>query len=364
MPAAMKNSAGPFAEVESWLQRPEADGAFVYYLTPDGPAANAGLRTGDIVVRIGEADVPALVDFYNAMRPASPEDTTRKVKVLRRGGTSASLEIPASLKGFEICQVRTSEPAWEEKPDFAEEPDFTALEDGTEHILRNSFGEEPAGFEWIKIARRGGKIEMDLSFRLGGLGGEGAKDTWEYFTRARSLHQMDRWLTTVKSAFWEGKPGAETVDKQVELEDDGVWRGRHKIAGAQEKRIEVPARVPSAINAYAVALLPLTMPLRVGASLTTCHMFDGSGAATCRQRMECTGRERIKTGGREVEAWSFAWRHYGTRSPDEDEKFFVTEDRKLIRMEWGPGYGNCWADALPKDRVFDGIPAHVMAGVR
>ena len=83
-----KGRAGP---VRPWLgmSTEELRGRlFVSRVSPDGPAARAGVQRGDIVVGVGSEDVTSLADFYR--------------KVWARG--SAGVEVP--LKVLQGTQVR------------------------------------------------------------------------------------------------------------------------------------------------------------------------------------------------------------------------------------------------------------------
>ncbi len=51
-------------------------------ITPDGPADKAGLKTGDVIIKLGPKAVKTFADVTDALRGHKPEDTI-KVKVLR-----------------------------------------------------------------------------------------------------------------------------------------------------------------------------------------------------------------------------------------------------------------------------------------
>jgi len=347
----------PFAKVEAMLQKPEADGVFVTLLRPGSPQEEAGVRLGDIITSISGESKPDFAAFYKAMQPEDKDDKNLRTLSVFRDGVQLEIESPPTTRGISVCTVEKGVSAWAQVPDYTEEPDFSALRGGGEITMRNNFGEEPAGFELVEFKQRGELLDVEIVFRLGG--GDKPENRWEYFTRSRSTHRLDKYLSAVSTAFWQGKPEKETLDGDVSLEKDGFWRGtRPGKNGAQEK-VEVRATTVSVITPYTGLLMALTMPLRKGASLTFMSMTDGSANLTGRDRLECTGKSTVKVDGRNIEAWCFALRHYGTDPDEHDEKFYVTDDRRLVRIDWGPNYGGCWTEAMPRDKIMKTVPKHV-----
>jgi S1-C subfamily serine protease len=60
-------------------------GALVTAVDDGGPADRAGIRAGDVIVRLGGRDVEAIEDVYSALREHAPGDTI-KATVVRDGG--------------------------------------------------------------------------------------------------------------------------------------------------------------------------------------------------------------------------------------------------------------------------------------
>jgi serine protease Do len=85
---------------------PVRQGAFVGLVEPDSPAARAGLRPQDIVVRANGAEVRQLGDLRRALRQAGPGATVR-LDVVRPGatpGTASRLVVTARLAATEVPQ--------------------------------------------------------------------------------------------------------------------------------------------------------------------------------------------------------------------------------------------------------------------
>jgi PDZ domain len=64
-----------------------SDGAFIVEVVPGSPAEKAGIKPGDILVRVGDRDIRAVVDVPSAMASVSPGSVV-PVRVFRRGSES------------------------------------------------------------------------------------------------------------------------------------------------------------------------------------------------------------------------------------------------------------------------------------
>jgi S1-C subfamily serine protease len=62
-------------------------GAFIVEVIPGSPAERAGIKAGDILVRLGDRDIRATVDVPSAMASVSPGQVI-PVRVFRRGSES------------------------------------------------------------------------------------------------------------------------------------------------------------------------------------------------------------------------------------------------------------------------------------
>jgi serine protease Do len=51
---------------------PARDGVLVLRVDPDGPAAAAGIRPGDVLMALGDRSVPTVGDLLDALRDAEP----------------------------------------------------------------------------------------------------------------------------------------------------------------------------------------------------------------------------------------------------------------------------------------------------
>jgi hypothetical protein len=351
----MVDGENPFAELEAVLADPPADGMFLTWVAEDSPLAEAGVSARDTIVAVGDTAVGDKRAFYTAMQPEGPEDDTRSLTVRGLDGGERRVDVPTPLRGWSGCVVTKGKAAWTAEPDTGYEPDFSAFEGGAEILLRCSLEDERAGYEILRIRDAGDHLESETLFRIGGEGPDGS--TWDYRTRGVSVHRKDHCLSLVRTAFWEGSPGAERLTGDVTLADDGRWRGVHGKPDGTTKEVDFAAVTPSSISAYGMTILPLTMPLEAGATLTFAVAGDGTGLVTARHRLVCDGKETVKVDGADVDAWRFTYHHYGEYG--ELERFYVTDDRRLARVDWGENYGGCWGESVAEDALLDGVPAHV-----
>jgi S1-C subfamily serine protease len=77
-------------EPRPWVGMYTAESAgrvFVADVTPEGPAARAGLRQGDLVVAVGGAAVGGQADLYRKVWAAGPAGAEVPLRVLRDGAT-------------------------------------------------------------------------------------------------------------------------------------------------------------------------------------------------------------------------------------------------------------------------------------
>ena len=71
-------------QIASQLGLSVSEGVFVFSLSQDGAAQQAGIKEGDIIVGLGDKDVTSIEDLYAALREVSPGDTV-PVKIVRDG---------------------------------------------------------------------------------------------------------------------------------------------------------------------------------------------------------------------------------------------------------------------------------------
>ncbi len=344
----------PFAAVEKRLMSPPVDGVMLTLVDPDSPLHSAGARPGDVIVALDGKGPPSLRALYECLRPADDATDALAATVRLSNGASVEASLPRDRRGFAACDVKRARTGWDDWPDGDHEPDLSAFADGTDLWWRNSLGGTPAGFEHARIRATDEHIEIDSLMWIGGKQPDGA--TWSYRARGETKHRRDRWMSITRTAFWEGDPGDEVLKGDVHF-DGERWTGVHGAAGGRQEDVGFPPFGGPAVTPYRVAFLALTMPLRQHAALTFYVAGDGTGRVTCRNRLICTGRAKVDVAGRSVDAWRFEWKHYGEYGGN--ELFFVTDDRRLVRIEWGPNYSGCVSEAVSADEVMVGAPAHI-----
>jgi len=101
------------------------------------------------------------------------------------------------------------------------------------------------------------------------------------------------------------------------------------------------------------------MPLEEGATLTWLSAGDGSGRPASRARFRCVGRGTVAGIDGDVEAYTFTWRSYGAHPQENDVRIHVDDERRPVRIDWGPDYGHCVSLLATRERALEGLPAHV-----
>jgi S1-C subfamily serine protease len=71
-------------QIASQLGLSVSEGVFVFSLTEGGPAEQAGIQPGDVIVGFGDKDIASIEDLYAALRDVAPGDTV-PVKLVREG---------------------------------------------------------------------------------------------------------------------------------------------------------------------------------------------------------------------------------------------------------------------------------------
>ena len=78
---------GPIpAELRAHLDVPENQGVMVRSVVPDSPAAKAGVKNFDIVLRANDADLHDMRDLMELVKTAGDQKASISLEVLRKGG--------------------------------------------------------------------------------------------------------------------------------------------------------------------------------------------------------------------------------------------------------------------------------------
>lgn len=340
-------------DLELALQSPHATGLFLVDVRAGGPAEQAGLAPGDIVTELGGRPTPDMRALFEITGDGGKEP--RAMRGVKRGGAPFTVKVPPGRLGMSGYAVTAGACAWRLAPDATDPPDFSAFAKDSSTWVRTIFPEEgPAGYERVHVKRRGDLVVFDhLTF----FGGGKAEQQWAFRSNAISTHRLDALLTTTAVDSIRGTKAEGQARTTIRLGDDGTWRGVATSAKGDRTEIEARPRAESALNIFAVPLLALTMPFRAGARRSFPELAESDGTVKARSRLDCLGRFDVAVGGAQVPAWCFAWKHWG--EGDSFERFYVSDDRRLVRIEWGPHNGNCFCEAITKADAGRGIPKQI-----
>jgi serine protease Do len=95
-------------EIADSLGLDGAKGALVAGLTEDGPAEEAGLKTGDVILRFGQSEIGTLRDLTTSVARTAPGTDTRVV--IWRGGKETTVQVKiAKLQADDAAEAATPE---------------------------------------------------------------------------------------------------------------------------------------------------------------------------------------------------------------------------------------------------------------
>ena len=340
-------------QLELALQSPGASGIFIVEVRSGSPAAAAGIAPGDIVAELGGKPTPDMGALLEIVQAGGPEP--RELRGVKRDGSAFSVQVPAGRLGIVGYAVIAKTCAWRQAPDATDAPDFSAFEKDTEWWWRSNFGKERAGYERVFVKRRGDRVEFDHLTFFGG--GEG-KEKWAFRGQSITTHRLDAILSTTAMESVTGTKEEGQARSRLALGVDDAWRGESTDAKGVKTKIEERPAATAATSIYTVLLIPLTMPLRAGARRVVAELRESTGTVHARSRLECLGRFEVEVKGKLTPAWCFVWKHWG-EGGDNFERIHVSDERRIVRIEWGPHNGNCWCEAITKAEAGKGIPKNI-----
>jgi hypothetical protein len=107
---------GPIpAELRAHLDVPENQGVMVRSVVADSPAAKAGLKNFDIVLKANDADVHDMRDLLELVKTAGEQKASISLDVLRKGGHETVTVTPADRPAHVAMQAMPGMPGQEEQ---------------------------------------------------------------------------------------------------------------------------------------------------------------------------------------------------------------------------------------------------------
>lgn len=86
-----------FGSIPDYSASPEGGGMALAGTAPDGPAAKAGLKSGDVIKKIGDIVIGDIYDFMDSLAKYKPGDTIQVI--IERDGASLELQLTLGYKG-------------------------------------------------------------------------------------------------------------------------------------------------------------------------------------------------------------------------------------------------------------------------
>lgn len=337
-------SDNPFEAVERLLESPPATGVMVVHVEPGSGPEQAGLRVGDVVTAVEGTSVETLQQLVPLIRG---KESDLAFDVTGADGERRTVSVTPPVVGLEGAAVREGEAGWSQSED---EPalDVAPLLAGGDVWLRTWLGESLAGYERLHFEVQDGELRIRTDFHIAG---EHEGQGWDYRTRAETHHAADDSLALRFARFHDGGASELNLRGEARASSDGTWSGRRGRPDGTLAEESYRPVCPPTMTPYSAMLLVLAMPRREGASHTFLLSGEGRGRVTRRARFECLGRAEVPVDGEPTPVWTYAWRHYGHSGGE--ERFHVDDQGELVRIDWGPTYGGCWAERVSRDELGD-----------
>ncbi|HEY4234184.1 MAG TPA: PDZ domain-containing protein [Lacipirellulaceae bacterium] len=100
-------------ELRAHLDVPENQGVMVMNVLPDSPAAKAGLKNFDLVLRANDTDLKDMRDLMELVKTAGDQKASISLEVLRKGGRETVTVTPAERPAHMAMQAMPGQPGQE-----------------------------------------------------------------------------------------------------------------------------------------------------------------------------------------------------------------------------------------------------------
>ncbi len=212
-------------EMAAALGMAQPDGSIVAWVVAGGPAAAAGVRIGDVILRFGE-QVPSDDRALLRLIAASPPGEKTTITLLRDG---QQLDLPVTLAEWPKMQweerdapTKAAEPRWVIPPDLG----ISVQPPPADFLSKNSFPANTKDMQAVMVnsirkdaeAARRGLQAGDLILRIDDRSIASASDLQEQIDRARAAHRkFAMFLILPKSAAEKGSkfPGPKWIALRV-----------------------------------------------------------------------------------------------------------------------------------------------------
>ena len=213
---------GKFGGIGAYIGMTEQGQPFVSAVMPGQPAEAAGLRSGDVIVKVDGQSLDGRSQDEVVLLIRGPVETTVTLTI-RREGTASLLDI--AIIRAEIKQTTVS---WE------------ALDDGRVGYVQLTFFAEPTGSELAEALREIGdlgisRIILDLRGNRGGLLSSSGEVASQFLAGGVLLHERQRGAAgeTIEQAYMiPDFAQAHTDERLVVLVDRGTASAAEIVAGA------------------------------------------------------------------------------------------------------------------------------------
>jgi membrane-associated protease RseP (regulator of RpoE activity) len=136
-------------ELRAHMDVPENQGVMVHSVMPDSPAAKAGLKNFDIVLRANDADLHDMKDLMELVKTAGDQKASISLEVLRKGGRETITVTPAERPAHVAVQAMPGQPGQGGQGGFGAMPGGPDVEQMLKQFGMNGRGGQPFAFRQL-----------------------------------------------------------------------------------------------------------------------------------------------------------------------------------------------------------------------
>ena len=292
--------------VERRLDAPPETGVLVTHVAPGSPAHRLGLRAGDVIIAFrGEPTI----DLTRLRAAEGRRAFGKSLLFVQRGDELLrfSLEGQGGLgvTGVGVKKGTAATPLPEEAGGGVR-LDRAVPRGGRDLWYQVALdGQIVVGYEHVVAARDGDRVTIvrELAYDAGGR---------KAHLIARATFEVGPQFPRLVATHYEGLTTKRIVTgRRVRADEGDVWVHVERGADGAEAEVARFAAPDAMVPVYAVATIAASLSRQPGACVHFRTLEEKNGRLGPVVALIVTGREKVRTEGREVEPWRIEWRGRG-----------------------------------------------------